>query len=64
LLGLTLHTLKPFCLFTYLLSGGFNHRNLLPEFLYGAVVGFERVTLPLWRYFAALRVLIVLERRV
>ena len=54
--------LEPFCLFAYLLSGGFKPMNLLPEFLYPAVSKFERATSPLWRGVAALRVLLVLER--
>jgi hypothetical protein len=61
--GLRLHTLEPFCLFAYLLSGGFNHASWLPNSLYSTVAGIERVTAPLWRHFAALRVLLVLERR-
>jgi SAM-dependent methyltransferase len=60
--GLKLLALEPFCLFAYLLSGGFNHMSLLPEFLYPAVSTFERVTSPLWRRIAALRVLLVLEK--
>jgi SAM-dependent methyltransferase len=60
--GLKLLALEPFCLFAYLLSGGFNHRSLLPEFLYQAVSTFERATSPLWRRIAALRVLLVLEK--
>jgi hypothetical protein len=54
--------LQPFCLFAYLLSGGFKPMNLLPESLYTAVSKFERVTSPLWRRMAALRVLLVLEK--
>jgi SAM-dependent methyltransferase len=54
--------LEPFCLFAYLLSGGFKPMNLLPESLYGAVATFERTTVPLWRRLAALRVAIVLEK--
>jgi SAM-dependent methyltransferase len=54
--------LEPFCLFAYLLSGGFKPMNLLPEFLYPVVSKFERATLPLWRGMAALRVLLVLEK--
>ena len=42
-------TLEHFCLFAYLLSGGFKPMNLLPEFLYPAVSTFERITSPLWR---------------
>lgn len=60
--GFKLLALEPFCLFAYLLSGGFNHLSLLPEFLYPAVSTFERVTSPLWRRIAALRVLLVLEK--
>jgi SAM-dependent methyltransferase len=59
---LKLIALEPFCLFAYLLSGGFKPMNLLPEFLYPALSTFERVTSPLWRRIAALRVLLVLER--
>lgn len=54
--------IEPFCLFAYLLSGGFNHAGLLPEFLYPLVAKLERLTLPLWRRVAALRVLLVLEK--
>jgi SAM-dependent methyltransferase len=60
--GLKLVTLEPFCLFAYLLSGGFKPMNLLPEFLYPAVSTFERITSPLWRSLASLRVLLVLEK--
>jgi len=60
--GLKILALEPFCLFAYLLCGGFKSMNLLPQFLYPAVAGFERLTLPLWRRMAALRVLVVLER--
>jgi SAM-dependent methyltransferase len=59
---LKLLALEPFCLFAYLLSGGFNHKNLLPESLYPALSKFERATSPLWRRFAALRILLVLEK--
>lgn len=59
----TLMVREPFCLFAYLLSFGFKRVNLLPEFLYPLVSAIERATLPLWRPVAALRVLIVLERR-
>lgn len=54
--------LERFCLFAYVLSGGFNHANLLPPFLYSALAKFERITSPLWRPLAALRVLLVLEK--
>jgi SAM-dependent methyltransferase len=57
-----LAALEPFCLFAYLLSGGFKPMNLLSESLYPAVSKFERVTSPLWRRLAALRVLLVLEK--
>ena len=60
--GLKLVTLDRFCLLAYLLSGGFKPINLLPEFLYPAVSKFERITSPLWRSLAALRVLLVLEK--
>ncbi len=55
--------LEPFCLFAYLLSGGFKPMNLLPESLYKAVSKFEHATLPMWRRLAALRVAIVLEKK-
>ena len=54
--------LQRFCLFTYVLSGGFNHRSLLPASLYWLFSGLERISLPLWRPLAALRVLLVLEK--
>lgn len=60
--GFKLLALEPFCLFAYLLSGGFSHMSLLPEFLYPAISKFERATSPLWRRVAALRVLLVLEK--
>ena len=60
--GLKLLALEPFCLFAYLLSGGFKPMNLLPEFLYPALSKFERATLPLWRRIAALRVVLALEK--
>jgi hypothetical protein len=59
---LKLLALEPFCLFAYLLSGGFKPMNLLPESLYPALSKFERWTSPLWRRIAALRVLLVLEK--
>jgi SAM-dependent methyltransferase len=59
---LKLIALDRFCLFTYLLSGGFNHANLLPQSLYPLLSKFERFTMPLWRSLAALRVLLVLEK--
>jgi SAM-dependent methyltransferase len=55
---------EAFCLFAYLLSGGFKPFNLLPAFLYPLVSRFERATLPLWRHAAALRILLVLEKNV
>ncbi|MGA2099346.1 MAG: class I SAM-dependent methyltransferase [Candidatus Acidiferrum sp.] len=60
--GFRVLALEPFCLFAYLLSGGFNHLSLLPEFFYPAISKFEHATLPLWRRIAALRVLLVLEK--
>lgn len=60
--GFKVLALEPFCLFAYLLSGGFSHMSLLPEFLYPAVSTFESVTSPLWRRIAALRVVLVLEK--
>ena len=54
--------LHPFCFFAYLLSGGFKPMNLLPNFMYPAVSKAERLSTPLWRRAAALRVLVVLEK--
>lgn len=59
---LKLAALEPFCLFAYLLSGGFKPMNLLPEFLYPTLSQFERTTSPFWRRVAALRILLVLEK--
>jgi hypothetical protein len=59
---LQLLALEPFCLFAYLLSGGFKPMNLLPESLYPALAKFERATSLLWRRIAAMRVLLVLEK--
>jgi hypothetical protein len=53
---------EPFCLFAYLLSFGFKPMNLLPEIFYPSVSRLERLSLPLWCRFAALRVLLVLEK--
>jgi hypothetical protein len=53
---------EPFCLFAYLLSFGFKPMNLLPEMFFPFVSRLERLSLPLWRRFAALRVLLVLEK--
>lgn len=54
--------IERFSLFAYLFSFGFKPINLLPEFLYSTVATFERATLSLWRRFAAMRALIVLEK--
>ena len=59
---LRLIALEPFCLFAYLLSGGFKPMNLLPNSLYPAVSKMESLTSPLWRRVAALRVLLVLVK--
>lgn len=59
---LKLVTAEEFCLFAYVLSGGFNHRSLLPQSLYPLGSRLEKLTLPLWRRLAALRVLLVLEK--
>lgn len=61
---LKLLALEPFCLFAYMLSGGFKPMNLLPESLYPALSEFERATASLWRRVAALRVLLVLEKTI
>lgn len=53
---------ETFCLVAYLLSFGFKPMNLLPESFYPFVSWLEQVSLPLWRPFAALRVLLVLEK--
>jgi Methyltransferase domain len=60
---LKLLNLEPFCLFAYLLSLGFKSFSLLPVWLYGPLSAFESRTSRLWRSVAALRVLIVLEKR-
>ena len=54
--------IEPFCLFAYLLSFGFKHVGLLPHALYPLVSQFEKLTLPLWRSAAALRVLLVFDK--
>ena len=59
---LTIAKMEQFCLFAYLLSFGFKPLNILPEFLYSGVATLERVTRPLWRRIASLRVLIVMTR--
>jgi len=56
-------TIEPFCLFAYLLSFGFKPMNLLPVFFYPIVSRLERRTLPVWRRVAALRVVLVLEKK-
>jgi SAM-dependent methyltransferase len=60
---LALLKVEPFCLFAYLLSGGFQTFNLLPASIYPLLNRLEESTRPLWRWMAALRALIVLERR-
>ena len=60
--ALTPVVIEPFCLFAYLLSMGFKPMNLLPRVLYPAVSKIEKVTMPLWRPAAALRVFLVLEK--
>ncbi len=60
--ALTPLVIEPFCLFAYLLSMGFKPVNLLPDALYPAVSKIEKLTMPLWRRFAALRVFLVLEK--
>lgn len=60
---LALRTVEPFCLFTYLLSLGFKPGSLLPARLYGPLYRLERASLPVWRSLAALRVLLIWEKR-
>ena len=60
--ALTPLVIEPFCLFAYLLSMGFKPMNFLPEVLYPAVSKIEKLTMPLWRRAAALRVFLVLEK--
>jgi SAM-dependent methyltransferase len=60
--ALTLRGIEPFCLFAYLLSMGFKPINLLPKLLYPAVSKIEKLTMPLWRRVAALRIFLVLEK--
>lgn len=52
-----------FSFFTYLATLGFRRRSLIPLSLYGPLMRFERATEKLWRRLAALRVLIVIERK-
>ncbi len=52
-----------FSLFSYLLTFGFRTITLLPEVAYPIVYSFERTTQPLWENVAALRALIVWEKR-
>ncbi len=59
---LTPLVIEPFCLFAYLLSMGFKPISLLPTSLYPAISKIEKASMPLWRRFAALRVLLVLEK--
>jgi SAM-dependent methyltransferase len=56
------HTEK-FCFVSYLMTGGFRGVNLLRAPIYDHVLRAERRTQRLWRDVAALRALIVLERR-
>jgi len=60
--GMNPLVIEPFCLFAYLLSFGFKPMSLLPESLYPAISKLERRTSRVWRRFAALRVLIVIEK--
>ena len=60
--GMNPLVIDTFCLFAYLLSFGFKPMRLLPESLYPAISKIERRTSPFWRRFAALRVLIVIEK--
>jgi SAM-dependent methyltransferase len=60
--GMNPLVIDAFCLFAYLLSFGFKPMSLLPESLYPAISKLERRTLRLWRKFAAMRVLIVMEK--
>jgi SAM-dependent methyltransferase len=61
--ALSLVLIERFSLFAYLLSFGFKPVNLLPKGLYPIVSTVERATKPLWEHIAALRALIVVERR-
>jgi SAM-dependent methyltransferase len=54
---------EPFSLLTYLLSLGFKRASLLPRILYSPLVWLEDVTHPLWKRAAALRVLLIWEKR-
>ena len=60
--GMNPLVIEAFCLFAYWLSFGFKPMSLLPESLYPAISKFERRTSRFWRRFAALRVLIVIEK--
>jgi SAM-dependent methyltransferase len=61
--GFDVTKVELFSLFGYMLTGGFKPFNLLPLSLYPAVMALEHWTLPLWRNIAALRAVIVLEKR-
>jgi SAM-dependent methyltransferase len=61
--GLDLVHREEFSFLGYLLSCGFRRSNLLPSRAYGPVMRFEHRTARFWRRAAALRSLIVLERR-
>ena len=60
---LKLLNVEQFSLFTYLLSFGFKPANLLPAFLYKPAYAVEEASRPLWAKLAALRALIVWEKK-
>lgn len=60
--GLQRIQMQPFSGLTYILSGGFKDRSLLPNRLYQPLARLEYATLPAWRRVGALRALVVLER--
>jgi SAM-dependent methyltransferase len=60
---LRLIQVQKFSLITYLLSGGFKPFSLLPDWLYPPLQRAEDITEPLWRNLAALRALIIWEKR-
>lgn len=61
--GLRIVSREPFCSATYLLTFGFKPFNLLPLWAFDASIALEERSRRVWRSVAALRSLIVLERK-
>lgn len=60
---LRLVVIEQFSLLTYILSLGFRPGSLLSERFYSLLYSLERTTRPLWAGFAALRTLVVWEKK-